>query len=118
MTVKRLRNYKEIITLSHKVTVYVPSESGGQPLSNRQEILDYTLAELARICGGATSTEALGYWQSPTGRVVRERVTLVYAFCADLDGAIDDVVTLVESVKAESRQESMAFEIDGELYLI
>jgi len=118
MTKEQLQQYRAVICLSHKIVVYIPSEWAGQPISNRVAIVENVLSGLSDLCGGATSTEALGYFQSPGGTLVKERVTLAYAFVSDLDSILDDVLDLAIHLKAQARQESVALEIDNELYLI
>lgn len=68
--------------------------------------------------GGATATDVVGYWQSPGGLLAKEKVTLAYAFCQDLEVVFDGLLGLVLRVKAQAGQESIAFEVDNELYLI
>ena len=118
MTKAELQEYSALIRLSHKIMIYCPSESNGILLPNRQDIVDYVLGELSAMCGGATASDALGVWQSPGGRLVKEHISLAYAFTDDLADKIDSLLTLALWVKDAGKQESVAFEIDGELYLL
>jgi len=98
--------------------VYVPSESNGQAIPNRQQFVDETLTRLSLLCGGATSTEATGSWVSEDGRLVKEKVTLVYAFTNELPKVLPDIVQFAQTLKERTQQESLALELAGTLYLI
>ena len=70
--------------------------------------------------GGSTSTPALGYWLSNTAGLIKERTTLVFAYCSDndLQKQIERIVTHCETLKSELEQEAIALEINGEMYFI
>lgn len=112
---------KNAIKLSHRVAVYVPSrtEQGGAA----ESFADEAATLLSGLFGGATSSDAVGYWVHDSGplvgSLVRESVRLVFAYAEALtEESVDAVVALCEKIKREAQQEAVALEIDGELYLI
>lgn len=70
--------------------------------------------------GGATSTDAAGYWLSNSAGLVREKSTMIFAYCseADLEKHIDHVVEYCEKLKAELKQDAIALELNGKMYFI
>ena len=111
---------KNIIKLSHRVTVYCPSQDDkGQPIPNAAEILDSTLSLLSSLCGGCTATPAIGCWVTGNGQLIKENVVLAFAFCQTLTSdLVNAVIDHAEHIKELANQESVAVEIDGELYLL
>jgi len=106
--------------LSSKVTVYVPATTGiNQPIDN-SEYVDRVATLLSNCFGGATSTQALGMWVSPSEGLVKERTTPVYAYCndSDLEEHCEEVVNLCLAIKTELSQDAVALEINGEMYFI
>ena len=90
-------------------------------LSSRITLYVNKTAELFAKCfGGSTSTPALGYWLSQNAGLVKEKTTLVFAFCSDqqLQEHIDQVVNFCEQLKTKLKQEAIALEINGEMYFI
>lgn len=116
MTNKRLLN---AFKLSSKLTVYIPATFDVDKPIDSQPHIDKCAALLSDCFGGATSTPALGYWTSAKG-LVKEETTLVFAYCSDenLKKHMDSVVDFCESLKRELKQESIALELNGEMYFI
>jgi hypothetical protein len=106
--------------LHGKVTVYVPSTLNVNEEIDSTVYVDRVASNLSIWFGGATSTPALGYWQSTEKGLVKERTTLVFAYCdtESLDQHIEELVELCETLKEEMKQEAVALEINGELYFI
>lgn len=106
--------------LSSKVTIYVPSTKDINIEIDNKEYVDKTATLLSNLFGGATSTEALGYWTSPTKGLVKEKSTMVFAYCTDKDlqEKIEEVINHCEKLKNELTQDSIALEINGEMYFI
>ena len=112
-----LKNY---IKLSSKISIYVPAtEDVNRTIDNKKQV-DETAAFLANCFGGSTSSAAVGYWVSNTAGLVRENTTIVFAYASDtaLKNHIDDVVQYCFNLKSEMKQESIAIEINGEMYFI
>lgn len=113
----RLQN---LFKLSSKVTVYVPSTIDINVNIDNTEYVNKTAELLSEYFGGATQTNALGCWKSPTAGLVKEKVVLVYANCTDndLNDHIEAVVDWCEKMRDELKQDAIALEINGELYFI
>lgn len=111
---------KNLFKLSHKISIYCPSvDQNGQSVKVAQEIVDKTLALLSKECGGATSTKAVGCWVTGNGQLIKEDITLVFAFCENLTRELIDLaISHCEYIKSVTDQESIAIEIDGELYFV
>ena len=102
---------KNVFSLSSKVTVYVPATID----------IDKEIDNKESDCfGGATSTDALGYWTSPTAGLVKEKTTMVFAYASerDLRNKLDQVIDLCEDLKKEMTQDAIALEINGEMFFI
>lgn len=106
--------------LSSRITLYVPSTIEVNKEIDNSQYVDRAAALFSECFGGSTSTPALGYWMSPAAGLVREKTTIVFAYCNDndLQNCIDKVIDLCESLKQEMTQEAIALEINGELYFI
>jgi hypothetical protein len=105
--------------LSSKITLYVPATIHEKEVDNTAFVDD--AAKLFSACfGGSTSTPALGYWLSGSVGLIKEKTTIVFAYCndSDLQANIDKVVTFCENLKTDLQQEAIALEINGEMYFI
>jgi hypothetical protein len=111
---------KNCIKLSSKVTVYVPATNNvNEPIDNAKYV-DEAAALLSQCFGGATSTPALGYWLSPSKGLTKEATTIVFAYAReeDLTEHIDDVVTYCDRLKQRLSQDSVAVEVNGNMYFV
>lgn len=110
---------KNIFKLSSKITLYIPSTKEVNREIDNAEHVEQAAKLLSWLFGGSTSTPGLGYWISNKG-LVREKVDLVFAYASekDLKEKIDQVVDYAERLKKELSQESIALEINGEMYFI
>ncbi len=111
---------KNMFKLSSKITVYIPSTTDINQTADTKKYVDACAVLLSESFGGATSCEALGYWTSPTAGLVKERSTMVFAYCsdADLQNKIESVLNFCEAMKKELNQDAVALEINGEMYFI
>jgi hypothetical protein len=102
--------------LSKKVTFYVPSTKNvGQPLTRKEEksLIERVETEFSRAFGGVTSVTGTGGWLSESGKVIRERVTLVTSYHdKDTREALAIVIPLAQSIKSEYGQEAIAVETE------
>lgn len=114
---KKLNN---LFKLGSKVTVYVPSTVNVNEQVDNTEYVDKVAKCLSKWFGGATSTPARGYWVSEKDGLVKENTTVVFAYTntEGLEHHIDEVVELCEWLKGTMGQESVAFELNGEMYFI
>ena len=113
----RLEN---MFKLSSKVTVYVPSTLDVDTPIDTSTWVDMTATLLSNCFGGATSCEALGYWTSPTAGLVKEKSTMVFAYCSDTDlqEHAETVIDFCVNMKTELKQDAVALEINGEMYFV
>ena len=70
MTCKKLNN---MFKLSSKLTVYIPTTNDINQECDTSMYVDNCATLLSDCFGGATSTQALGYWHSPTAGLVKEK---------------------------------------------
>lgn len=117
-----LKNSKlqNLFHLSSRLTVYIPSTSDINHACDTSAYVDECVTLLSELFGGATSTDALGYWTSPAAGLVKEKSVLVFAYCSDTDlqNNIEKVIDFCEKVKSELKQDAVALEINGEMYFI
>ena len=115
-----MKTLKNCIKLSCSIKIYVPSTVDVDKESDNSLYVDKTLSFLAENCGGSTSSKALGAWISSSGKLIKENVTVVFAYTDqnNLELIIDSVYDWCIKLKTELSQESIALEINNELYLI
>jgi len=110
---------KNAFKLSCRINAYIPSTIHNIPIDNNEYIL--RIAELfSKLFGGATSTDALGFWMSEAVGMIKEKTTIVFAYCTteQLNKSLDEVITALEDLKIELKQEAIALEINGKMYFI
>lgn len=105
--------------LPHQVAITIPSTVDVDKETDTSAWVDEALALLSRLFGGATAIEGLGGWLSQTAGLVKERIVRVYAYADDLnDEKVNEVYQFVARMRRELRQESVAIEVDGEMYIV
>ena len=111
---------KNMFKLSSRVTIYVPSTINVNETFDNSKYIDETATLLSDCFGGATSTNALGYWVSNTHGLVKEASTLVFAYCTteQLNEHFDKVIDWCKTMCIEMSQEAIALELNGEMYFI
>ena len=111
---------KNMFKLSSKITIYVPSTIDINKEIDTTEYVDKTAKILSECFGGATKTDALGYWVSPVAGLVKEKTTMIFAYCKedDLQNKIEDIVTWCDTMRYELKQDSIALEINGDMYFV
>lgn len=122
MIAMNLSKYKGVVRLGHKVTLYVPSTVNVKDPAGDERIrlaVERVALRFSDWFGGATSTPASGYWAGAAG-LVHERVTIVFAYASEeaLGKHVEDVFDLANELKRDLTQESVALEVDGEMYLL
>lgn len=117
MTNARLKN---MVALRSKVTVYIPATININENIDNTEYVNRAATLLSNCFGGATSTEALGYWTSPTAGLVKENTTMVFAFASekDLHDKLDKVIDFCYEIKEELKQDAIALEINNEMWFV
>ena len=108
---------KALFTLSNKVTVYIPATIDINKEIDNTEYVERAATLLSELFGGATATEAIGFWTSPTAGLVKEHTTMVFAYAGEneLRNGIDKVVNFALDLKKELNQDAVAVEINGEM---
>lgn len=111
---------EKLFTLSHKITVYVPAtmndENGAHAIDNTKYV-DQIASILSENFGGATSTDAIGFWFSDSRGLERENTRLVFAFAESFDN-INPIIDWCEWLKSELNQDAIAIELDNVIYFI
>lgn len=108
--------------LPNRIAVYVPSTvnvTGPDTAGLAERFTDEAATLLATLFGGFTILRAEGGWVSG-GRLVKEPVTIVYAYCTaeqKRDG-LAQVEALCQRIKAGMGQEAVALEVGSKLKLI
>ncbi len=108
-----------VVRLDSRVAIYVPSTTDtDQPTDNRHQV-EEVAAKLSAMFGGATATEARGYWVSQSAGLVGEAITIVYSNAAaeDIERHGAEIVAICQKIKREMKQEAVSLEINGELFL-
>jgi hypothetical protein len=106
---------------SGRVAVYVPSTFDvNQPLTEaeHQAAVDDVLRDFSRLFGGATSTRAVGAWQATDGTLVKETVTIVYAFVDLTEAQKAQVKDIARNLAKRFLQEAVLVEWSGRAYLV
>ena len=113
------KKLKNLIKLSSRITIYVPSTKNINEEIDNTEYVNKTHELLSKCFGGATETKAIGSWISVSG-LVKEKTTMIFAFCEEeaLENHIEEVIDWCEVMKKELTQEAIALEVNGELYFI
>ena len=111
-----LKNSKlqNAMRLSSRVNAYIPATIHDKEIDNAPYV-ERVAALFSNLFGGATSAPALGFWFSPDVGLIKEKTTIVFAYCTDtaLQEHIDAVVTELETIKKELEQEAVAVEINA-----
>ena len=112
--------FSGLVSLSHRVTVYVPGTCGIDAAADNSAHVERVAAALSGWFGGATASPVLGYWLSPSAGLVSEHTTMVFAFCSEdaLQAHADDLLALCVDLRDTLRQEAIALEIDGKMLFV
>lgn len=104
--------------LSHSATVYVPStQRDGVPVQDREVLLADVIQSVVGLCGGATVTQGVGYWQGEQGLAV-EAVSLVTGYCDDLASIQGEFVAMCQSLAVQANQEAVSLALDNALEFV
>lgn len=111
---------KAMFSLKSKITVYIPATVNINETIDNTEFVNKAATLLSECFGGATSTEALGYWVSDTAGLVKENTTMVFAYAGedDLKKNLDRVIDFCQDLKTEMKQDAVALELNGEMFFI
>lgn len=108
--------------LPERVAVYVPGtvDTNKADPEAAAKMAGYTAEQLTKFFGGATSTDAAGYWMSDGAGLVVEDVKIIYsnATAEQIDENAENLLDLAELIKKEMSQDAVSLEISGKLYII
>lgn len=109
-----------MVKLSSKITVYIPSTTDVNKEVDTSAYVDNCAVLLSDCFGGATATNAIGCWNSPKAGLVKEKTTLVFAYCTteQLNEHMGKVIDFCDNMKKELAQDAVAFELNGEMYFV
>ena len=109
-----------VVKLASRVAIYVPSTTDTDHATDNRQQVEEVAAKLSAMFGGATATEARGYWVSQSAGLVGEAVTIVYSNAAaeDIENHAAEIVAICHKIKNEMKQEAVSLEVDGNLFLV
>ena len=111
---------QNLFELSSKITIYVPSTMNINEAIDNSKYVDECATLLSDCFGGATSTNTLGYWTSPTEGLVKEKTTMVFAYCTteQAEKHLDKVYEFCLKMKNELAQDAIAMEYNNKMYFV
>lgn len=114
-----------MMVLKNKIKVIVPKEdNNGKPINC--SIIERSVATVTDILGGATTYDGTGSWSSPSGKLMKDNVS-VTEWSYNLLELIEEgklrhtacmVSWIVDSLITFHGQEAVSVERDGVLYII
>ena len=109
-----------VVKLASRVAIYVPSTTATDHATDNRQQVEEVAAKLSAMFGGATATEARGYWVSQSAGLAGEAVTIVYSNAAaeDIERHGAEIVAICHKIKNEMKQEAVSLEVDGNLFLV
>lgn len=115
------KTLKNLFKLSHKVSLYVPTRDKNNvelPQELITKMVDLTAIKFSEVNNGATSTNALGYWKSVQGELIKEKIVVVFSYCNNLELSIETAIEIGEQLKEIANQDAISLEVNNELYFI
>lgn len=115
------KTLKNLFKLSHKISLYVPTKDKNNqdiPQKTITEMVDLTASKFSEVNNGATSSEALGYWKSIAGELIKEKIVVVFSYSNDLEKSIEAAIEIGEQLKTMANQDAISLEVNNELYFI
>ena len=103
--------------LKSRISIYVPSKVGEREIDNTLYVQGAARL-LALSCGGATVTDAFGYWVEPGGELVEEHVKVVYAYTNDEESSLALLRDYAQYVRIALSQDAVAIEYSNQLELV
>ena len=100
--------------------IYVPSTVDVDRPVDSSAAVSGCLSFLSGLFGGATAIDAAGAWISDSAGLVREKITICYAF-TNLRGLLRGrraVLAYAKDLRDKMSQDAVSVEIDGRLYFV
>ena len=106
--------------MKNKISIYIPSTVNINQKTDNSEKVKQTEIFLSDLFGGCTSFKACGNWISNNNQLVKEEVTIVYAFCdsKQFRKSKKAVIAYCKKLCAEMLQECISLELNNKLYFI
>lgn len=106
--------------LKNKISIYIPSTVNINQKTDNSEKVKQTEIFLSGLFGGCTSFKACGNWISNNNQLVKEEVTIVYAFCdsKQFRKSKKQIIQYCEKLCAEMSQEAISLEINRKLTFV
>ena len=113
-----MKNFK--FDLNAKVAIYVPSTTDVNVPTDNKKFVNKVMTKFSEWFGGCTSTPAVGGWESDSGALVVESVTIVYAICTpeSFGEHFEKVYTLATEIRDEMKQEAVTLEYNGQVKFV
>lgn len=113
-------NIKFLFPLNCEIAIFVPSTINVDEAIDNSQYVKTTLAKLSSIFGGATACPAYGGWIAESGKLVTEKVTIVYANCTSeqLEANISECVEYAKQLCKQMSQECISVRVNGKLGFI
>lgn len=108
------------MAFSHSFRIYVPGTVSINQAADNSAAVAGCLSFLSGLFGGATAIDAAGAWLSESAGLVRENITICYAFTSFwgfLRGR-RAVLGYAKKMRDDMKQECISVEIDGRLYFV
>lgn len=108
------------VNLKHKISLYIPSTINVNQVIDTTAYINQTETYFSKLFGGCTSIKACGNWITEKEELVKESVTIVYAFCSENDflAQEENIIYYAKNLCKELAQECVSLEYDNELYFI
>jgi len=106
--------------MNNKISIYVPSrQKSGKYVYHRARIIRDTERMLSQMFGGCTTMDVQGAYCLESGEIQHERVKIAYAYAEKLSrGVLKKVRAYCAQLKRDCNQESIALEVNGNLYMV
>lgn len=106
--------------LKNKIAIYVPSTINVNQKTDSAAQVNNTCVFLSGLFGGCTSFNAAGCWTGKTGELVKENITIIYAYCTSLQllKSKKTIINYCRELCMEMSQEAISLEINNKLYFI
>ncbi len=105
-----------------RFAIYIPNKTRHGKSVAQSAWIDEGLRLLANICGGASAMPPIqGAWLNPqTGQLITEEPVVIYSYIEPETFALrlGELRSFIHRLGLETNQGQMAFEFDGEFYLI
>jgi len=108
--------------LTHKITLFVPSTyEGNKPAKRLQKkVARKAASRFSVLFGGATATNAVGFWMSKEKGLIPEKQILISSNCTASDKAakLENVLSFAKAICKYMKQEAVSVEIDNVLQFV